>query len=64
LLGLLPRVTTDDLLSERHKAELAIRMAEAEKNMVDGADEFLQLMTVCSLAYTCLQQAKAASASN
>lgn len=61
LLGLLPKVTESTILSERHKAELAIRMAEAEKNMVEGADEFLQLLTVCSLAFTCLQQANAAS---
>lgn len=57
LLGLLPLVSESTVLSERHKAELAIRMAQAEKNMVEGADEFLQLMTVCSLAFTCLQQA-------
>lgn len=60
LLGLLPKVTDDSTsLTDRHKAELAIRMAEAEKNMVEGADEFLQLMTVCSLAFTCLRQAGA-----
>lgn len=57
LLGLLPLVAASHVLSERHKAELAIRMAAAEKNMVEGADEFLQLMTVCSLAFSCLRQA-------
>lgn len=61
LLGLLPKVAASTTLSERHKAELAIRMAQAEKNMVEGADEFLQLMTVCSLAFSCLRQAGAAS---
>ena len=61
LLGLLPRVAEASSLSDRHKAELAIRMAEAEKNMVEGADEFLQLMTVCSLAFSCLRQYAGAS---
>ena len=56
LLGLLPRVADSSRLSDRYKAELTIRMAEAEKNMVGGADEFLQLMTVCSLAFSCLRQ--------
>jgi replication factor C subunit 2/4 len=50
LSALLPKVTTDKVLAERAKAEIAIRMAEAEKNMIEGADEYLQLMTVCTLA--------------
>ena len=40
-------------LDETSLALIAIRIAEAEKNMVDGADEYLQLMTVCSLIFTC-----------
>jgi replication factor C subunit 2/4 len=55
LLGLLPLVAESTVLSERYKAEIALRMAEAEKNMAEGADEFLQLMTVCSLAFSCLR---------
>ena len=61
LLGLLPKVAASTTVSDRHKAEIALRMAQAEKNMVEGADEFLQLMTVCSLAFSCLRQAGAAS---
>jgi replication factor C subunit 2/4 len=53
---------TDDL-SELSKAKLAIRMAEAEANMMDGADEYLQLMTVCGLGMECLVQ-QASSNSN
>lgn len=45
-------------LNELSKANLSIRVAEAEKNLVDGADEYLQLMTVCSLAMTCLEESK------
>ena len=40
-------------LDELSLALIAIRIAEAEKNMIDGADEYLQLMTVCSLIFTC-----------
>ena len=40
-------------LDELSLALIAIRIAEAEKNMMDGADEYLQLMTVCSLIFTC-----------
>ena len=50
LSALLPKLMSDPNMSERSKAEVAIRMAEAEKNMLEGADEYLQLMTVCSLA--------------
>lgn len=50
LSAILPMVTKDKILTERAKAEIAIRMAEAEKNMIEGADEYLQLMTVCTLA--------------
>ena len=41
-------------LSELSKAKLSIRMAEAEANMMEGADEYLQLMTVCGLGLECL----------
>jgi replication factor C subunit 2/4 len=50
--GLLDLVRDDNRLDDLSKADLAIRMAEAEKNMVEGADEELQLMRVCSLVWT------------
>jgi replication factor C subunit 2/4 len=58
---LLPKVTRDVNLNERSKAEIAIRIAEAEKNMIEGADEYLQLMTVFSLAVTVMEQSSHAS---
>lgn len=61
LSAMLPKLTDDDVLTERSKAQIAIRMAEAEKNMIDGADEFLQLMTVCSLALACYEESQKAS---
>jgi replication factor C subunit 2/4 len=59
LSSLLPKVVTDAKLNELSKSELAIRIAEAEKNMIEGADEYLQLMTVCSLALTCFAKCRA-----
>lgn len=46
-------------LDELSQAEVAIRIAEAEKNMIEGADEYLQLMTVSSLVLTCYQKVNA-----
>ena len=40
-------------LSEVNKANIAIKIAEAEKNLVDSADETLQLLLVCSLILKC-----------
>ena len=52
------KVLEDPVLTELSKAKLAIRIAEAEKNLIDGADEYLQLMTVCSLALTCMERSR------
>lgn len=43
-------------LDEMSKANLAIRIAETDKNLIDGADQVLQLMAVCSLALRCLSK--------
>lgn len=40
-------------LSEMHKAEIAIKIAEADKCLIDSADESLQLLMVCSLVLKC-----------
>lgn len=57
LLGsMLPKLLDDPVLAEAGKADIAIRMAEAEKNMSDGADEYLQLTTVCSLVQNCFHK--------
>mmetsp|Transcript_36485 Transcript_36485/g.104971 ORF Transcript_36485/g.104971 Transcript_36485/m.104971 type:complete len:366 (+) Transcript_36485:101-1198(+) len=58
LLGcLLERFVAMPELDELGRAKLAIRIAEAEHCMLDGADEYLQLMTVCGLAMQCLRDA-------
>jgi replication factor C subunit 2/4 len=61
LMGcLLQRFVELPQLDDMGRAKLAIRIAEAEHCMLDGADEYLQLMTVCGLAMQCLKS----SASN
>jgi replication factor C subunit 2/4 len=45
-------------LDELSLSLIAIRIAETEKNMIDGADEYLQLMTVCSLIFACYNKAQ------
>jgi replication factor C subunit 2/4 len=62
LSTLLTRVVVDNTLSELDKAELAIRIAEAEKCMMDGADEYLQLLTVCGHALGCFSRSAQGSA--
>jgi replication factor C subunit 2/4 len=42
-------------LSEVHKAEIAIKIAEADKCLIDSADEGLQLLMVCSLILKCFK---------
>lgn len=60
MLGaLLQQFVADGDLDELARAKLAIRIAEAEHCMIDGADEYLQLMTVCGLAMQCYQSSRA-----
>ena len=54
LQKLLEKFISSEDLDELGRAKLAIRIAEAEDRMNDGADEYLQLMTVCGLALQCL----------
>jgi replication factor C subunit 2/4 len=62
LSGLLNKLLSPEcMLDELSQAEVAIRIAEAEKNMIDGADEYLQLMTVSSLIQTCYQKSLVSS---
>ena len=56
----LQRIVKLPQLDERGRAKLAIRIAEAEHCMLDGADEYLQLLTVCGLAMQCIKQSTSA----
>jgi len=51
-------VVCSDELDEMGKAELSIRIAEAEKCLIDGSDEVLQLLAVGSLALRCYSRVK------
>lgn len=51
-------VVKSNELDEMGKAELSIRIAEADKCLVDGSDEVLQLLNVGSLALRCYARAK------
>lgn len=56
LSALSQKVITSNEMNEMGKASLSIKIAEAEKMMIDGGDEYLQLMTVCSLALKLFQE--------
>lgn len=58
LSALSQKVVASPELNELAKANVSIRIAEAEKMMIEGGDEFLQLMTVCSLALTSVSHSK------
>jgi len=48
LAQLLPVILRDETIGDAAKAKIAVRLAEAEHKLVQGADELLQLMDVCS----------------
>ncbi|CAB9512337.1 factor C small subunit [Seminavis robusta] len=56
--GLTDKVVFSNKINDRAKATIAIKIAEAEKMMIDGADECLQLMNVCSHALTAVATSK------
>ena len=60
LQDLSKRCISMDGLDEMSKADLSIRIAEADKKLVDGADEVLQLLAVGSLGLRCFANSSAA----
>jgi len=50
LAQLLAVIMADDTIGDGAKAKIAVRLAEAEHKLVEGADEYLQLLDV--LSYT------------
>lgn len=44
----------DSTLEDIHKSIICVRIAECDKALVDGADEYLQLLDVCCTAQKCL----------
>eukprot|EP00958_Prasinococcus_capsulatus_P002040 scaffold184_cov379-Prasinococcus_capsulatus_cf.AAC.3 len=43
-------------IKDDKKADVCIKIAEAEKCLVDGSDEYLQLMDVCGAAMKALKK--------
>jgi len=58
--GLLTEIIALDqkILSDLHKADIAIKIAEVDKNLIDGADELLQFLMVCSLILRCFKESQ------
>ena len=51
-----PLVTASADINDLQKAKISIRLAEADKKLVDGADEYLQLMDILSVISTVMQE--------
>lgn len=56
LSALMAKIIVMNDVTEEAKAKIAIQVAQSDKNLVDGSDETLQLLTVCSLALGCLKR--------
>jgi replication factor C subunit 2/4 len=62
LTGLCDKAITCPALSDVAKSTICIKIAQAEKMMIDGGDEYLQLMNVCSHALTATTESRALAA--
>ena len=50
LSALMAKIILLDDISDVAKAIIAVKVAESDKNLIDGSDETLQLLAVCSIA--------------
>ena len=50
LSALMAKIIELDGVSDEAKAKIAIQVAKSDKNLIDGSDETLQLLAVCSIA--------------
>ena len=58
LSALMAKIIVMDNVTEEAKAKIAIQVAESDKNLIDGGDELLQLLMVCSRCLECLRRRK------
>lgn len=49
-------ILDEKILSEENKAQIGIKVAEADKDLMDCADENLQLLLLCSLVLNCFKR--------
>jgi len=50
LSAFMAKIIVRDDVSDEAKAKIAVKVAESDKNLIDGSDETLQLLAVCSIA--------------
>ena len=55
LLELQAGILQDTSLQDKQRARICTALAEADKCLVDGSDEFLQLLHVASIAQLAIQ---------
>lgn len=58
LSALMAKIITMEGVTDEAKAKIAIQIAESDKNLIDGSDELLQLLMVCSRCLECLKRRK------
>mmetsp|Transcript_10819 Transcript_10819/g.22635 ORF Transcript_10819/g.22635 Transcript_10819/m.22635 type:complete len:399 (-) Transcript_10819:406-1602(-) len=56
LSALMEKIIVMEDVDDEAKAKIAIQVAQSDKNLIDGSDEELQLLTVCSLALECFKK--------
>lgn len=64
LTGLCEKAIACPDINDVAKSTICIKIAEAEKMMIDGGDEYLQLMNVCSHAMTAGTESRARAAAS
>ncbi|KAM9797447.1 replication factor C subunit 4 [Syngnathus typhle] len=47
------RIVEHDAMSDEHKSVIAEKMAVVDKCLADGADEYMQLLSLCSVMFSC-----------
>lgn len=50
LCALMAKIIVLDDISDEAKAIIAVKVADSDRNLIDGSDETLQLLAVCSIA--------------
>ena len=58
LSALMSKIIVMNDVTDEAKAKIAIQIAESDKNLIDGSDELLQLLMVCSRCLECLKKRK------
>ena len=49
------RIIDNDKINDQEKSKISIYIAKSEKELIDGADEYLQLLSILSYIHTVVQ---------